>query len=234
MPADYSAIGTDIHSHLIPGIDDGVQQLEESIHLIRELSALGYHTIVTSPHIMTDGYNNSADEILSGRDRVREALVKENISVRFEAIAEYYLDETIFPKIDKRELLTVGDNFVLVELSFFNKSHNTNCYFFELRSAGYKVILAHPERYPYYHEPSFESYDELLDAGVFFQLNLSSLTGVYGKNVKAISEKLIDKGMIHFAGTDLHNLRHLSYIKEVLNEPYTAKLLQLSLMNHLL
>jgi tyrosine-protein phosphatase YwqE len=231
IATDYSWLAVDIHSHLIPGIDDGVKTLEESIALIKELKSLGLNRIITSPHIMTDGYNNSSFDILRGRDLVLNAIAQENIQVSFDAIAEYYLDETIFQKIKDRDILTIGDNYVLVELSYYNKSHGINKYFFELRSAGYKVILAHPERYPYYHSEDLDSYQEIIDSGILLQLNLSSITGVYGKHVKQISEKLIDAGMIHFVGTDLHNLRHLSYIKDAMVNPYMEKVKALQLLN---
>jgi protein-tyrosine phosphatase len=229
--SDYSWLGVDIHSHLIPGIDDGVKTIEESINLIKEFKHLGFNRIITSPHIMTDGYNNSSSDILKGRDIVLDAIKREDIDISFDAIAEYYLDETIFQKIIDRDLLTVGDNFVLVELSYYNKSHSVNKYFFELRSAGYKVILAHPERYPYFHSEDLDSYHEMADSGIFLQLNLSSITGVYGKNVVRISEKLIDAGLIKFVGTDLHNTRHLSYIKQALSNPYMKKISEIDLLN---
>jgi protein-tyrosine phosphatase len=183
---------------------------------------------------MTDGYNNSSDTILSGRDKVRDALSKNNIDIKFDAIAEYYLDETIFDKIKTKDILTTDTNYVLVELSYFNKSFNTSKYFFELISAGYKVILAHPERYPYFHSDDLEEYQSIIDTGVSLQLNLTSLTGVYGKGAKSIAEKLIDKGMIHFAATDLHNMRHLSYLHKCFESPYLAKLKELPLQNQFL
>ena len=228
---DFSFLKTDFHSHLIPGIDDGSQSLGDSIQLIHELSSLGFKKIITSPHIMTDGYNNSSSVILDGRDKVREELARIGNSIEFDAVAEYYLDESIFEKINKRDLLTFGDNYVLVELSYFNKSFNTSKYFFELRSAGYKVVLAHPERYPYFHSDSLEMYQEIVDSGVFLQLNLTSLTGVYGKSSKAIAEKLIDKSLIHFAATDTHNLRHIQYLKNCFESDYLYKLSKLNLLN---
>lgn len=228
---DFSFLKTDFHSHLIPGIDDGSKSLNDSIQLIQELTSLGFKKIITSPHIMTDGYNNTSSIILDGRDKVREELARLGNSIEFDAVAEYYLDESIFEKIKQRDLLTFGDNYVLVELSYFNKSFNTSKYFFDLRSAGYKVVLAHPERYPYFHSDSLEMYQEIVDNGVFLQLNLTSLTGVYGKSAKSIAEKLIDKSMIHFAATDTHNLRHIQYLKACFESDYLFKLSKLNLLN---
>lgn len=223
---DFSSVGVDFHSHLIPGIDDGAQTLEQSLHLIKGLHDLGYRKIITSPHIMTDGYPNKPDNILAGRDKVRQALKENGIAVEFDAWAEYYLDETIKKKIDERSLLTMAGNYVLVELSYLMKSFSATSYFYDLRAAGYNVVLAHPERYPYYHEESLEQYREIKDQGIFFQMNMASLTGVYGKSAKVISEKLIDAEMIDFISTDLHNERHLGYIRDCLKLPYIEKIVK--------
>jgi tyrosine-protein phosphatase YwqE len=103
--------------------------------------------------------------------------------------------------------------------------------FFELRSAGYKVILAHPERYPFFYQSSLEDYKELRDSGILFQLNLGSLIGLYGKNAQAYAEKLVDNNMVEFLGTDIHNLRHTDIIKSVFQSPYIDKLAQSNILN---
>ena len=232
---DLSGLYIDLHSHLIPGIDDGAKTMEDSITLIRGLRELGFKKIITSPHIMSGGYNNTPEIILSGRDKVREAIKENNIDVEFDAWAEYYLDETIMPKIEKKELLTMGDNYVLVELSYLMKSNNATSYFYKLITNGYKIILAHPERYPYYHNDSLEDYHSLKDQGIFFQLNMASLTDTYGKAARNIAEKLIDKNMIDFIATDLHNERHLKYIRDAVKLPYMEKIMNYpKLMNKVL
>ncbi len=222
---DLSALYVDFHSHLIPGIDDGAKTMAESLALISGLRDLGYKKIITSPHILSGGYNNTPEIILAGRDRVREAIRENGIDVDFHAWAEYYLDETILPKIQDHKLLTMGDNYVLVELSYLIKSHSATSYFYSLITNGYKVILAHPERYPYYHSQSLEEYEMLKDQGVFFQLNIASLTGTYGQAVRAVAERMIDHNMIDFVSTDLHNERHLNYIRESVKLPYLEKII---------
>lgn len=232
---DLSGLYVDLHSHLIPGIDDGSKTLAESLNLIQGLRQLGFKKIITSPHIMSGGFNNTPEIILSGRDRVREAIRENNIDVEFDAWAEYYLDETFIPKIKERKLLTAGDNYVLVELSYLQKSHNATSYFFTLITNGYKIILAHPERYPYYHGDSLEQYMSLKDQGVFFQLNIASLLGTYGQAVKDTAESLIDHNMIDFVATDLHNDRHLNYIRDSVKLPYVEKIINYpKLMNKVL
>ena len=232
---DLSALAIDMHSHLIPGIDDGAKTMDDSLLLIKGLHDLGFKKIITSPHIMSGGYNNTPEIILGGRDKVREALKENNIDVQFDAWAEYYLDETIMKKIDEKNLLTMGDNYVLVELSYLIKSHSATSYFYHLIRNGYKVILAHPERYPYYHEDSLDEYSTLKDQGIFFQLNIASLTGVYGKGAKIIAEKMIDNNMIDFVSTDLHNDRHLGYIRDSVKLYYLEKIIHYDkLMNKVL
>jgi tyrosine-protein phosphatase YwqE len=232
---DLSSLGIDIHSHLIPGIDDGAKNMEDSLALIRGLRDLGFKKLITSPHIMSGGYNNTPEIILSGRDKVREALKENNIDIELDAWAEYYLDETLMPKIEKKELLTMGDNYVLVELSYLIKSNSATSYFYALITRGYKVILAHPERYPYYHDAALEQYSSLKDQGIYFQLNLSSLTGTYGTSARSMAEKMIDNNMIDFVGTDLHNERHLNIIREGVKFKYVEKILNYpKLMNKVL
>jgi protein-tyrosine phosphatase len=232
---DLSSLHIDLHSHLIPGIDDGAKTMEDSLGLIRGLRELGFKKIITSPHIMSGGYNNTPEIILSGRDKVREALKANNIDVEFDAWAEYYLDETIMPKIEKKELLTMGDKYVLVELSYLIKSHNATSYFYSMITNGYKVVLAHPERYPYYHGQAFDEYYSIKDQGVFFQLNIASLTGTYGQSARQTAERMIDENMIDFVATDLHNERHLNYIRESVKLPYMEKIINYhKLMNKVL
>jgi tyrosine-protein phosphatase YwqE len=232
---DLSGLHIDLHSHLIPGIDDGAKTIEDSIALIRGLRNLGFKKIITSPHIMSGGYNNTPEIILKGRDIVREAIRENNIDVEFDAWAEYYLDETIMPKIEKKELLTMGDKYVLVELSYLIKSHNATTYFYSMITNGYKIVLAHPERYPYYHGDAFGEYHNLKDQGIFFQLNIASLTGTYGQSARQTAERMIDENMIDFVATDLHNERHLNYIRDAVKLPYLEKIINYpKLMNKVL
>lgn len=222
---DLSGLGVDLHSHLIPGIDDGAKTMEESLILIQGLIDLGYRRVITSPHIMSGGYNNTPAIILKGRDQVRDALRQAGMDVQFDAWAEYYLDETILPKIEKGDLLTIGDKYILVELSYLMKSFSTTTYFYNLISNGYKVVLAHPERYPYYYSADLDEYKALKDQGVYFQLNISSLTGTYGQAARSTAEMLVDHNMIDFVATDLHNMRHLGYIRESVKLPYLEKII---------
>jgi protein-tyrosine phosphatase len=222
---DYGLMAVDIHSHLIPGIDDGVKTIDDSIYLLRQFEALGFKKVITSPHVMSDGYQNSTETILAGRDKVRAAIRENNIALEFDAAAEYYVDEGMHEKIEKKDLLTIGDNFVLVEFSYLNKGHNTGDVVYKLQVAGYRVLLAHPERYPYYYDNSFDQYKSLKDRNIYFQINIMSLLGKYGKDAKFTAEKMIDENMVNFVGTDCHNARQMETIKECLSMKYLDKIL---------
>ena len=213
--ADLSFIGADMHSHLLPGIDDGLQTVEESVAFIEALSQLGYEKLICTPHIIPDIYPNTPEIILPKLDIVREALKEKNINVTIEAAAEYMVDADMEKLItDGKQLLTFGENLILIEMSFVAPSPNIDQVIFQLRLKGLQPVLAHPERYGYYHN-DFERYRHYIDLGCILQVNLLSLLGYYGKPVKAIAEKLIKHHMVSLLGTDMHHERHLAALKDL-------------------
>ncbi len=223
-PADLSVLKCDIHSHLIPGIDDGAQTMEDSIGLIRSFAELGYKKVITTPHIMSDHFRNTPERILGGLEKVRAELKAQNMSIQIDAAAEYYLDYEFEKKIDEKNLLTFGSNYVLFELSFLNPPDNFTAIVFKLITSGYKPILAHPERYGYWQN-NFEKYEEIPGKGVLLQVNIGSLTGHYGPGAKKIAEQLIDKNMVSFLGSDCHHTGHVNLMKEARFEKFMHKLL---------
>ena len=230
---DYAALKVDFHSHLIPGIDDGVATVEESVNVVKALAELGFKKIITTPHVMGDGYNNSSETILAGRDAVRLQLEKEGIEMPFEASAEYYVDDAFFSIIKNRSILPLKDNYVLIELSYMAQPMSFTTCIYELKNAGYKVILAHPERYPFYYRKNAEVYEQIRDYGIYFQLNLGSLAGVYGKSAQQAAEMLVDANMIDFVATDIHNLKLIPDFKKALELPYVRKIVEYEyLLNH--
>lgn len=221
---DLSALNADMHSHFIPGIDDGAKTIEDSVELIKELQLLGYKKIITTPHIMSDFYKNTPEIILSGLQNVRQALKKEEINIEIDAAAEYYLDFDFERKIDTEKLLTFGSNYLLFEISYMNPPDNMDHIIFKLQTEGYKPVLAHPERYPFWHT-KFEKFEQLKDKGVLLQLNINSLTGYYSHETKKIAEQFVDKDMIDFLGTDCHHVGHVGLLKGCLNERFLHKVL---------
>jgi tyrosine-protein phosphatase YwqE len=204
-PLDFSILKTDIHSHFIPGIDDGAPDIETSISLIKKMQELGYSKVITSPHVMSDFYQNSSETILKGLADVRAELKIQNINMEIDAAAEYYIDFEFEQKIEKEKFLTFGDNYMLVELPFIEEPKNLFGIIFKLQLEGYKVVLAHPERYAYY---KMEDYNELKNRGVLLQINLLSLIGHYSPQIQRKTEQLIEENIVSFVGTDCHNMMH--------------------------
>ncbi|MDN5216226.1 capsular biosynthesis protein [Fulvivirgaceae bacterium BMA12] len=234
VAASVLPLTIDVHSHLLPGIDDGVESWEESLLILEELINLGYHKVITTPHVLSDHYPNTPEIILSKLRELKQLVEENNLSIEVEAAAEYFLDETFLNNLENNEkLLTFGDNYLLFETSFINKPTFLIEAIFKISSQGYKPVLAHPERYIYMQENP-KLVDELVEREVFLQLNINSLTGYYSKGAKKFAEKLIDKNYISFLGSDCHNERHLAVIKEACGMKYFKKITQLNLLNNTL
>jgi len=230
-PLTLDWLEVDMHSHLIPGIDDGAKTLEDSLSMIKRLHGYGLKKIITTPHIMSEFYKNTPENINAGLATVRHALQKEKINVILEAAAEYYLDEIFLEKIRNGEkLLTISQNYVLVETGFNNKPQLLLDILFEIEMQGYKPILAHPERYHYLIGDK-ELLHNLLDRDIYFQLNMLSLTGFYSKPIKTFAEKLVDEQKIKLLGTDCHNERYLDLLETLPESKHYFKLKDLYLLN---
>src|SRR5690606_16712554 len=228
---DLTWMVTDMHSHLIPGIDDGSKSIEESITLIKRLEGYGLKKLIITPHVMTEFYKNTPEIILSGLESLKSAMKLEGVNIALGAAAEYYLDEIFLEKISsEQKLLTFGNNHVLVETSFMSKPAMLLESFFQLEMAGYQPILAHPERYLYLHQDP-ELLEAMIDRNISFQLNLLSITGYYSKPVKKFAERLIDEGLVKLVGTDCHNERYLDFMERLPDEKYFHKLQSLDLLN---
>jgi protein-tyrosine phosphatase len=219
---DYSSIMVDMHSHVLPGIDDGAQTPQESIILIRKMMELGIKKIIATPHIMADYYKNTAETINAALAILKAELKKEEIDIEIEAAAEHYFDETFEDRVNNHKLMTMGDNYVLFEFSFINRPPNAIPVIQNLKQLGYKPILAHPERYTYM---DVEQFRNIREWGANLQLNTVSLTGYYGKDVKKLAESLIDNQLIDFISSDMHHLRHAEAFKDALRTPYLEKLM---------
>jgi protein-tyrosine phosphatase len=223
----------DIHSHMLFGLDDGAETEEQSLELIKHMIDLGYKKLVFTPHIISDFYKNDFSTIDPVFKRVKSLIESNSLTIEIEYAAEYYLDEVFVKKIENQEhLLTFGDNYLLFETSFLNKPVQLHAIIFKLKSQGYKPVFAHPERYTYMYE-DFNEYIRLKELGILFQINLNSLTGYYSPKAKQIAEKLIDKNMVDFIGSDCHNMKHFLQLSKSIESPYyQKKLSQLPLLNN--
>lgn len=221
-----------MHSHLVPGIDDGSPDLETSLQLIRQLRQLGFQRLITTPHVMIDLYPNTRDSILRAAEPLQEALQKQSIPVQLEVAAEYLLDDHFKQLLKTEPLLTFADQRLLVEMSFFAPSPGLHETLFELQTKGYQPVLAHPERYLYYRA-DFEQYHQLKNYGCRFQINLLSLIGYYGKPVREVAWKLVKQDLVDYVGTDLHHQQHADKLKEAFQtEKVQAFLRQYALKNN--
>jgi len=221
---ELSVLHTDMHSHFIPGIDDGAKDMADSIALIKGMKELGYKKVITTPHIMSDAYRNTPEIINSGLDKVRQALKEAEIDIEIEAAAEYYFDFEFEKKIKEANVLTFGAKYLLWEIPFINPPDNMNQLIFEMTTRGYRPVLAHVERYGFWQR-NFEKYEELADRGVLLQMNINSVTGHYSIPTKKAAQWLIEKNMISFVGSDCHHLGHIELIKAAVKDKHFQKLL---------
>jgi protein-tyrosine phosphatase len=228
--AGYSRLLTDMHSHLIPGIDDGAKEIEDSIELIRNLYDLGFRKLYTTPHIMSDYFRNNPENINEGLARVREAIKAEGIDMEIHAAAEYYLDDGFMKKLENERLLTIGENYLLFEISYINCPDNVEEVIFRMQVQGYTPVLAHPERYPFWYG-DFDKYRKLKDIGALFQININSIGGYYGPDARRAADYMINAGIVDMLGTDCHHLRHVEGLHRTLNSPALRKAFDLKLLN---
>jgi tyrosine-protein phosphatase YwqE len=219
QPIDLSLVKTDLHSHLIPGIDDGSKSIDESIVMLKKFKLLGYSKVITTPHIMSDFYKNTPEIILKGLDKLKKAIKTEGVDIQIEAAAEYYLDYHLEELIKSHEILTFGQNHVLFELSFSNEPPKVKDVIFNFQTEGYKPIMAHVERYPFYFN-QFDTIKDFKNRGCLIQLNINSLSGQYGPQVKKMGEQLIDMNLVDVIGSDCHHIGHLDLLESTLTNPY--------------
>lgn len=224
----------DMHSHLIPGVDDGAETIEDSLLLIQELKKAGFKKLIATPHIMGDYYKNEPGPLKEKLEILQEEVANKGLDVEIGLAAEYYLDEWFLEKLEKPdEMLSFGDNYLLVETSYLNEPRQLHEIIFQIRTAGFKPVMAHPERYTYLYD-SFDNFRKLQDMGTYFQLNTNSLSGYYSKPSKIYAEKLIENQMIHFAGTDCHGIRHIEALNRSMKTRSYNDLLNLNLLNNTL
>lgn len=228
---DFSAIGIDMHSHLIPGVDDGAQEVSDSLALISGLKELGYRHLFTTPHTLADYHPNTKDTLEHGYSLLYGKLPT---GISLNLSSEYYLDEHFAYQMNGNALIPLPGNRLLIEFSQVVRPFDFEEVIFDICLKGYQPILAHPERYLFFHN-NFEYYKKIKDLGVELQVNAMSLTSHYGKGVNQIAERLIDNNMIDFIGTDIHHVKHLDVLKRVPVKKHFAKLVDSGLLkNHLL
>lgn len=231
VAANFFPIIGDMHSHILPGIDDGAPTVEASVILIKGMMDMGIRSAIATPHIIGDIYRNNAESIADALNAVEKELAVQEIDFKIKAAAEYMLDDHFMELLrNKIPLLTLKDNLVLTEFSYAEMPSNLEGTVFNIITEGYKPVLAHPERYSYYHS-DYSKYNHLADLGFLLQVNLLSLTGYYGKPAAKAASYIIKNDLASFAGTDLHHDRHLAAFNHSANRSLFSDAFSGNLMN---
>ncbi len=195
----------DIHSHILPGIDDGAKNIDESAEMISKIKSMGFSKIIGTPHTYPGLYENTTESIKNSYESL-VSQISDDISISY--ASEYMLEKSIIEKSRKKNLLCLKDNYILIEMSFISEPIGLFDIIYEIKVNGYSPILAHPERYLFYD--SINDYYKLKKFGCLFQANLLSTVDYYGKNVRKKLDNLIEHKLIDFSGSDIHNIRHIN------------------------
>lgn len=210
----FSWLAQDIHSHILPGLDDGSPDVETSIQLLQSLSDAGISKFICTPHVIGDMYHNNPQSINDALARLKKAVHQNGLQVELSAGAEYMLDDHFMELLRKKEpLMKLTKNYILTELSYSTPPTRLEEISFEININNYIPLMAHPERYSYYHR-NYEAYARLKELGFLLQVNLLSLTGYYGKNVTKAAKYILENNLADFVGSDLHHFNHLKVLTD--------------------
>ncbi len=211
MSSGYFNGFTDYHCHILPGVDDGVRRMEDTLEILAEYEKRGVKTVWCTPHIMED-IPNTTQRL---QERFRQLQEAYKGSIQLNLAAEYMIDGLFDQRLKEGDLLPLGPSKdqILVETSYFNPPLHFEQTLGEIKSKGFYPVLAHPERYMYMSDKDY--YKKLRMNGIRFQMNLASLAGVYGNTAKKKAEMLLQEGFYDYTGTDLHNIDLLDAIYEV-------------------
>ncbi len=202
---------TDIHCHVLPGIDDGSPDVDTSVELIERMQQWGIERIIASPHVTYGTFPNNRETVGAAREALQSALAARGNAIKLSNSAEYRIDDLFLKCFADGDLMALPSNLLLVENSFMQEPWDLDQLLFEMQLKGYQPILVHPERYCYYYNHT-SRYEAIHNNGTKFQVNLLSLAGYYGKTEKKIAEWLISKDLVDYIGTDLHRAKHADAI----------------------
>jgi protein-tyrosine phosphatase len=210
----FSWLFQDIHSHILPGIDDGSPDIATSLQLLESLSDAGIQRFICTPHIIGDMFHNTPETIGAALSRLKNAVHQSGMSVQLSAAAEYMMDDHFMELLRRKApLLTLTKNYILTELSISTPPEKLEQISFEININNYQPLMAHPERYSYYHR-NYDAYYRMKELGFFLQVNLLSLVGYYGKSVAKAAKFILENDLADFVGTDLHHFNHLKVLTD--------------------
>lgn len=222
----FAALGTDMHCHLIPKVDDGSKCIEESVECLNTLSAVGYKKVIITPHFQYPRFPNTEDDITRRYNELCKQAKDAGVEIEIAGIGgEYRIDSGFAPRLEKPRFLQVAGKYVLVEFSLHQQMMGSDEMIFDLQMKGYEVILAHPERYPYLNVQGLRM-EQLKNQGVFFQINVLSLGGFYGEEAKRKAYEMLDRGWVEFMGTDTHNTMYAQALSDLSRDRKIEKVLE--------
>lgn len=221
----FEALGTDMHCHLVPGVDDGAVSAETSMDCMRHLAELGFKQLFITPHFQYPRYNNEEEDICARYAELEKAVQQTSVGLTLRGVAgEYRIDDRFAERIEQKRFLRIADKYVLTEMSLHQPRMGVEESLYNLQeSTGCEVIMAHPERYPYL-SPNSQLLEQLKNQDVYFQVNILSLTGFYGDRARWMGYRLIERGWVEFLGTDTHNN---AYIQALIRASHDRKLQKL-------
>jgi len=218
---------TDIHCHIIPGVDDGAPDITSSLFLLEQMADWGLKRVFASPHSTQDNFENTPQTLAQPFADLKDEAAKAGLALEIHHHMEYRLDEFFMCQLEADNIVCLPGKFLLIENSFAIEPWGLENIVYDLMSRGYKPVLAHPERYQYYSGRHRNRYTELHNLGLYFQINLLSLAGHYGKLERETALYLLKNNMVQFVGTDLHRTSHVESIRKYLRSSNYLKDLKL-------
>lgn len=224
----FEVLGTDMHCHLVPKVDDGSKCIEESVECMKALASVGYKKMILTPHFQTPRFENDEDDIVRRYEEMKRQAADMGVEIDICGIGgEYRIDSGFAKRLENPRFLQIGGKYVLVEFSLHQQMMGCDEMIFDMQMKGYEVILAHPERYPYLNVGGSRM-EQLKNQGVFFQVNVLSLGGFYGEEAKRRAFEMVEGGLVEFLGTDTHNSMYAQALIDLTHNRKVEKLL----MNH--
>ena len=204
----------DVHGHWLPYVDDGVKSTDEALQVIRGLVKMGYQKLIATPHINNQFPDNNPEKLVYSFYQIAQEASRSRIDVKLGIAAEYMLDSGFDKHLAARNLLTLDDKTVLIEFPTFQTPPNIEEVLFELQICGYKPLLAHPERYSFFHS-DLSRYEKLKELGCLFQLNLLSFAPNQNDHIRNAASKLLNCDWYEYIGTDIHSPEQLKYLTKI-------------------
>ena len=229
---DFSFLGTDMHNHILPGIDDGAPDIETSLLLLTEMYALGFSKVIPTPHTYVGIYPNTRTTIADSYYRLQKALIETEGSFPIvnHYASEYMMDDHFTSLRIQQETLSFGTDRVLVEMSFADNAPMLLEEIFQLQLQGKVPVLAHPERYNYLYG-NMGYFEQLVSMGCELQLNLLSLLDHYGKGTQKTALDLLANNWYSWAGTDIHHMGHIQLLKQLISSKKFRKIVDYPFLN---